>query len=117
MLWSWKISVYKTIQYLFFTFVEIAEAKRKRGGVHTGKKARKAEERAAREVLAAENREYMDHIINSRFGGVDVMSDTIPNDKEIQDYINEVRPDMKRLIVLDKKTHKPNAKKVRDRYQ
>ena len=115
--WYWKISVYKNIQYLFFTVVEIAEAKHKCGSVHMGIKAWEAEERAARDVLVAENCEYMDYIINSHFGGVDVMGDTVPNDKEIQDYINEVRPEIKWLIILDKRTKKPNARKVRDRYQ
>ena len=46
-------------------------------------------------MLVAENCEYMDHIINSHFGGVEVMGDTVPDDKEIQDYINEVRPEIK----------------------
>ena len=43
-------------------------------------------------MLVAENCEYMDYIINSHFGGVDVMGDTVPNDKEIQDYISVVPP-------------------------
>ena len=84
---------------------------------YTREKSLKAEERAAREALTAQNRAYMDHIINLRFGGVDIMSDYVPDDKKIQDYINEVRPEMKQLIYIDKKTKKPTAKKVRDRYQ